>query len=311
MSARPNPEKTEAKRRKVTTMTIQAMKRRGEPITMVTAYDFPSARAAEAAEMDVVLVGDSVAMVVLGHESTLAVTMDEMLHHARAVRRGASTPLLVGDLPFMSYQASVAEAVRNAGRYLQEAGMDAVKLEGGQPVAETVGAIVTAGIPVMGHVGLTPQSVNTLGGYRVQGKSCDSARQLVRDALALERAGCFAVVLEGVPARLAGFISDRLSIPTIGIGAGPAVGGQVLVFHDLVGWYDDLAPRFVKRYDALGARATDALRSFRREVRERAFPGPEHSYSMADEEWAAFVASEGRQGERGDLPGLAVEVVDA
>jgi 3-methyl-2-oxobutanoate hydroxymethyltransferase len=268
-----------------TVLSLGRKYRRGRKVTMATAYDYPSARQVDAAGIDAILVGDSLAMVVLGHENTLTVTMDEMLHHARAVKRGAKRALLVGDLPFMSYQAEVTEAVRNAGRFLQEAGMDAVKLEGGERVVPQVRAISEAGIPVMGHLGLTPQSVNALGGWRVQGRSRAAARTLLSDARALERAGCFAIVLESVPARLAETITDRLGIPTIGIGAGPGTSGQVLVYHDVLGLYDGLSPRFVKRYADLGERAHAALRDFRREVEAGDFPTEEHSYEMKDEVW--------------------------
>lgn len=289
MSARPPAESpTSAGRSKTTVLTFADKRQRGEAITMVTAYDYPGARAADEAGIDAILVGDSLAMVVLGHPNTLSVTMDEMLHHARAVRRGAQRALLVGDLPFMSYQTSVTDAVRNAGRYVQEAGMDAVKLEGGRAFAETVRAVVRAGIPVQGHIGLTPQSVNVLGGFRVQGRDAVGARILLEDALALEDAGCFSVVLESVPHRLASFITERLRIPTIGIGAGRGTTGQVLVFHDLLGLYDRLSPRFAKRYAELGTATTDALRAYRGEVEERIFPGPEHSYGMPEEQWEEF-----------------------
>jgi 3-methyl-2-oxobutanoate hydroxymethyltransferase len=282
MSARPDGSAA-----RTTVLTFADKRRRGEPITMVTAYDFPTAQAADAAGVDSILVGDSLAMVVLGHPTTLAVTMDEMLHHARAVARGAKRPLLVGDLPFMSYQADVADAVRNAGRYLQEASMDAVKLEGGRAFAKTAAAIVRAGIPVQGHVGLTPQSVNVMGGFKVQGKTAEAARGILEDALALEDAGCFSIVLEGVPDRIAGDITERLRVPTIGIGAGGGTSGQVLVIHDLVG-ITPRAPRFVKRYGAVGAAMTEAIRAFHDEVVSRAFPGPEHAYPIDDDEYAAF-----------------------
>jgi 3-methyl-2-oxobutanoate hydroxymethyltransferase len=243
--------------------------------------------------VDGILVGDSLAMVVLGHPNTLSVTMDEMLHHARAVARGAQRPLLIGDMPFLSYQADEAEAVRNAGRFLQ-AGMDAVKLEGGRPVAPTVAALVRAGIPVQGHVGLTPQSIHALGGWKVQGRTADAARALLEDALALEDAGCFSIVLESVPDRLAAYLTDRLSIPTIGIGAGAGTSGQVLVAHDLLGLFDRFTPKFVKRYAELGAAMREAFAAYRADVAARAFPGPEHSYSMTDEEWDAFLAAVGK-----------------
>src|SRR5688572_5659442 len=231
MSTGPSP----AAPRKTTAVTLREKRERREPISMVTAYDFPTARLADEAGFDAILVGDSLAMVVLGHPDTLAVTMDEMLHHARAVRRGAERALLIGDMPFMSYQADEDDALRNAGRFLKEAGMEAVKLEGGRPVAAVVRRIVRAGIPVQGHIGLTPQSVNALGGWKVQGRTAAAARTLLEDALALEDAGCFSLVLESVPDRVAALITDRLHIPTIGIGAGPGTSGQVLVVHDVLG----------------------------------------------------------------------------
>jgi 3-methyl-2-oxobutanoate hydroxymethyltransferase len=275
---------------KSTVLTFRDKRGRGEPIVMVTAYDYPTARAADEAGVDAILVGDSLAMVVLGHPNTLSVTMDEMLHHARAVARGAQRPLLVGDLPFMSYQADEAEAVRNAGRFLQ-AGMDAVKLEGGRALASTAAAIVRAGIPVQGHVGLTPQSIHALGGWKVQGRTAEAARELLEDALALEGAGCFSIVLESVPDRLAAYVTERLSIPTIGIGAGAGTSGQVLVAHDLLGLFDRFTPKFVKRYAELGPAMREAFAAYRREVQEKSFPGAEHSYSMTDTEWDAFLAS--------------------
>lgn len=285
-------------RPKTTVLTLAEKHRRREPITMLTAYDFPTARAADEAGIDAILVGDSLAMVVLGHPNTLAVTMDEMLHHARAVSRGARGALLIGDMPFMSYQADPTDAVRNAGRFLQEAGMDAVKLEGGRRYADTARAIVTAGIPVNGHIGLMPQSVNALGGFRVQGRTAESARALLDDALALEDAGCFALVLESVPDRLAAHITERLRIPTIGIGAGPATSGQVLVTHDLLGLYEGTSPKFAKRYAELGDATRAALQAYRGEVEARTFPGREHSYAMPDAEWAAFLAHERAPAER-------------
>jgi 3-methyl-2-oxobutanoate hydroxymethyltransferase len=287
---------------KVTVTTLRQKHERREPITMVTAYDFPSARIADEAGLDAILVGDSLAMVVLGQPDTLAVTMEEMLHHARAVRRGASRALLIGDMPFMSYQADEAEALRNAGRFLKEAGMEAVKLEGGRSVAPAVRRIVRAGIPVQGHVGLTPQSVNALGGWKVQGRTAAAARSILEDALALEDAGCFSLVLESVPDRVAAHISERLSIPTVGIGAGPGTGGQVLVLHDLLGLFDRFTPRFVKRYAELGEAARQALAAFRADVQAGAFPGAEHSYSIDDEEWRAFLESIGEQLPRAPAP---------
>lgn len=282
---------TEAAPRKVTVRTLARKKRRGEPIVMLTAYDYPGAQAAEAAGVDVILVGDSLGMVVLGYENTLPVTMQDMLHHCKAVSRGARRPLLVGDMPFMSYQASVAEAVRNAGRFLQEAGMDAVKLEGGRERLETVRAILSAGIPVMGHIGLTPQSVSQLGGFRRQGRSARAARRLLEDALALQEAGCFSLVLESVPAQLAGHISARLEIPTIGIGAGAGCDGQVLVYHDILGMFDRFVPSFVRPYADLHTEIQRALQAYVVEVRQRAFPTEEHAFEMSPEAWQEFLAS--------------------
>jgi len=277
-----------AVRPKTTVLTLQAKRDRGEPITMLTAYDYPTARMVDEAGVDAILVGDSLAMVILGHPNTLAVTMDEMLHHARAVHRGAHHALLIGDMPFMTYQATVVDAVRNAGRFVQEAGMDAVKLEGGRPMADTARAVIRAGIPVQGHIGLTPQSVNVLGGYRVQGRTAGAAVALVDDALALEDAGCFSIVLESVPAPVAAHISGRLRIPTIGIGAGAGTGGQVLVTHDLLGLFDDFRPKFVKRYAELRGQIDAALREYVAEVRAGAFPEDAHTYPMPEAELAAF-----------------------
>ncbi len=275
-----------ANRKKVTVRTLRAKKRRGEPITMLTAYDYPSALAVDNAGTDIILVGDSLGMVVLGYETTLPVTMDDMLHHCKAVARGAKYALLVGDMPFMSYQVSVEEAVRNAGHFLQEANMDAVKLEGGRERVETIRAIVSAGIPVMGHIGLTPQSVHQMGGFRAQGKTAAAAKRLVEDALILQDAGVFSLVLESVPGRLAALISEKLEIPTIGIGAGVGCDGQVLVFHDLLGLFDRFTPRFVKQYAHLHATIAEALRAYNDDVRNRRFPAEEHTVEMKEEEWA-------------------------
>jgi 3-methyl-2-oxobutanoate hydroxymethyltransferase len=283
---------------KTTTLTFHEKYRRGEPITMLTAYDFPTARALDESGIDAILVGDSLAMVVLGHPNTLSVTMDEMLHHARAVSRGAKRALLIGDMPFLSYQADRAEAVRNAGRFLQEAGMNAVKLEGGRTLAPTVAAIVQAGIPVLGHIGLTPQSSNALGGFRVQGRTAEAAAALVEDALALQQAGCFAIVVESVPGRVAQHLTKQLSIPTIGIGAGAGVSGQVLVTHDLLGLYDDFTPKFVRRYADLSTAMRTAFAAFRADVEARAFPARENTYAMADEQWQAFQRWARGQGQR-------------
>jgi 3-methyl-2-oxobutanoate hydroxymethyltransferase len=277
-----------AARKKVTTLTLRQKKERGEPITMLTAYDYPSARAIDQAGLDAILVGDSLGMVVLGYENTLPVTMQDMLHHARAVSRGAHSALLIGDMPFMSYHVSVEQAVRNAGRFLQEAGMDAVKLEGGRERVEAVRAITGAGIPVMGHLGLTPQSVHQQGGYHAQGKTASAAQSLIEDALALEAAGGFGLVLESVPARLAELISKRLTIPTIGIGAGSSCDGQVLVTHDLLGLFDRFTPRFVKKYADLHGVMQHAFAEFIEDVETRRFPSAEHTIEMTDEEWESL-----------------------
>jgi 3-methyl-2-oxobutanoate hydroxymethyltransferase len=285
---------TAAQRRKVTTLTFRQKKERSEPITMLTAYDYPTALALDRAGIDSILVGDSLAMVVLGYESTLPVTMEEMLHHARAVARGAKSALLIGDMPFMSYQVSAEEALRNAGRFLQYGGMDAVKLEGGRERADTVRAITAAGIPVMGHLGLTPQSVHQLGGFRAQGKTAAAAKRLIEDAQALEQAGCFSLVLESVPARLAEFVSRKLAIPTIGIGAGPGCDGQVLVTHDLLGLFDRFTPKFVKKYADFHAQMGAAFAEFIDEVETKRFPAREHTVEMDDAEWDALQREAGR-----------------
>lgn len=267
--------------------TVPGVRKRkgGKRLTMVTAYGFDHAKLVDAAGVDMILVGDSVANVVLGHESTLPVTMDQMVYHTAAVRRGTERALIVGDMPFLSYTVSEAEAVRNAGRFLKEAGADAIKLEGGDEVKDTVRAIVRAGIPVMGHLGLTPQTVSMLGGYRVQGRSALQARSIVDAASALEDAGVFAVVLECVPNDVAREVTERLEVPTIGIGAGPHCDGQVLVFHDLLGLSrGGHSPRFVKRYAELGDAAVNALQSFVTEVQSGTFPAPEHCFAMSEGE---------------------------
>jgi 3-methyl-2-oxobutanoate hydroxymethyltransferase len=279
-------------RPKVTTHTFRQKKERGEPITMLTAYDYPTALALDQAGIDAILVGDSLGMVVLGYENTLPVTMDEMLHHSRAVSRGAKAALLVGDLPFMSYQVSMEDAVRNAGRFLQNGGMDAVKLEGGRERAAAVRAIVGAGIPVMGHLGLTPQSIHQLGGFRAQGKTAAAAQQLLADARLLEEAGCFSLVLESVPAQLAAYISKQLTIPTIGIGAGAGCDGQVLVTHDLLGLFERFTPKFVKKYANLNAEMKTAFAEYIAEVQSSQFPAAEQTLSMDEAEWAEFLGRE-------------------
>jgi 3-methyl-2-oxobutanoate hydroxymethyltransferase len=281
-------------RKKVTLRFIQAMKKRHEPISMLTAYDYPTALIMDQAGIDIILVGDSLGMVVLGYDSTLPVTMDDMIHHCKAVSRGAKYALLVGDMPFMSYQASTSEAVRNAGRFLQESGMNAVKLEGGIERAETIKAIVNAGIPVMGHLGLTPQSVHKLGGYRPQGKDAEAAYKLLEDAQILEEAGCFSLVLESIPGRLAELVSQHLEIPTLGIGAGVGCDGQVLVTHDLLGLFERFTPRFVKRYANLAEEMKKAFGEYIQEVKGKTFPGTEHTVEMSEEEWECLIEKLGQ-----------------
>ena len=298
MSTEPRvPDAPPSGRRPVTIPQLAEMKRRGEPIVMVTAYDFPSAQVAEEAGVDLVLVGDTAAMTVLGYDSTVPVSMDEMVMLASAVRRGAHTPLVIGDLPFGSYQGSDEQAVQSAIRYLKEAGCDAVKLE----MAGVSGAvadksesvararsIVAAGIPVMGHVGLTPQSASALGGYRTQGRTMQQAVQVADDALALQDAGCFAIVFEAVPAAVTEVIMDRMRVPVIGIGAGASTDGQVLVFHDLLGLYEGHTPRFVKRFAEVKREMVEGVRAYADEVRERRFPAAEHTYAIDPEELERF-----------------------
>jgi 3-methyl-2-oxobutanoate hydroxymethyltransferase len=277
-----------APRPKVTAPALIDMKRRGDRITIVTAYDHAMARLADEAGVEAMLVGDSVGTVLLGYESTLPVTMEEMLHHVKAVSRAKPSAMVIGDLPFMSYQVSDEQAIANAGRMVQEGGADAVKLEGGERVATAVERIVAAGIPVMGHLGLTPQSATMLGGFKAQGRTAEKAVRLYEDALALEAAGCFAIVLEAVPAPVASRITDALSVPTIGIGAGAGTDGQVLVWHDLLGLYEGHAPRFVKQYADLAEAIKTAVGAYVEEVRERRFPEEQHTYSMPEEELALF-----------------------
>ena len=262
----------------VTVRDIRAYKERGERFAMLTAYDALSARLLDEAGIPLILVGDTLGMVMLGHDSTVPVTMDEMLHHTAAVRRGTSNCFVVGDMPFMSYQASIEDGMRNAGRFLKEAGANAVKLEGGGRTVDLVSKLTESGIPVMGHLGLTPQSVNQLSGYRVQGRNDEQALRIIQDAKALEAAGAFALVLEAVPSALAAEVTGSLDIPTIGIGAGPDCDGQVLVWHDFLGITEGKAPKFVKRYASLGAEIKEAAAAFAAEVAGRTYPGPEHSY---------------------------------
>lgn len=278
-----------SKRKKVTLNALRQKKARREAIIMLTSYDFFTAQAVDQAGIDIILVGDSLGMVVLGYENTLPVTMEDMLHHAKAVARGTQYALLVGDMPFMSYQVSTSEAVRNAGRFLQETGMDGVKLEGGRERVEAIRAITQAGIPVMGHLGLTPQSVHQFGGFRPQARQSGPAQRLVEDALVLQDAGCFSLVLESIPAQLAGLVSQKLDIPTIGIGAGPACNGQVLVIHDLLGLFDRFTPRFAKQYARVYETMQQAILAYKEEVEQGIFPAIEHSVDMAEDEWQALL----------------------
>jgi 3-methyl-2-oxobutanoate hydroxymethyltransferase len=278
MSTRPT------QRPAITLTKLAEKKALGEPIAMVTAYDYPSAQVAEEAGVDVVLVGDSGAMTVLGYPSTVPVTLDELLMLASAVRRGLSTPLLVGDMPFGSYEVSNEQAIANAQRFIKEAGCDAVKLERGGTSIERARAIVAAGIPVMGHVGLTPQTATALGGYRSQGRTAERGLEVMHDAIGLEEAGCFAVVFEAIPAALTELIMPRMHIPVIGIGAGPATDGQVLVFHDLLGIYDGHAARFVKRYANVREAMIEGVKTFAEDVRSRRYPEAEHGYTIAPDE---------------------------
>ena len=268
---------------KNTTVSLLEKKAKGEKIAMLTVYDYSTAKLMDSCGIDVLLVGDSLGMVMLGYDSTLPVTMDDMIHHAKAVARGCEAALVVADMPFMSYQVSVAEAVANAGRLIKETGANAVKLEGGEDVCPQIEAITRASIPVMGHLGLTPQSINALGGFKVQGKDRDRARQLVEDAQTLERAGVFAIVLECVPAGLAALITRLLRIPTIGIGAGADCDGQVLVYQDMLALYPGNIPKFVKRYADAGSAMKDAFRSYIEETESGLFPAAEHTFKIDDE----------------------------
>jgi 3-methyl-2-oxobutanoate hydroxymethyltransferase len=271
-------------RKKVTIADLKQKKATGQKITMMTAYDYPTANLVDQAGIDTVLVGDSLGMVVLGYESTVPVTMDEMIHHCKAVCKAAKYSFVIGDMPFMSYQISVERAIENAGRFIKEAGCESVKLEGGSEMAPVVKAIVDAGIPVCAHIGLTPQTATKLSGFKVQGKDAESARALKESAKALEEAGAFMIVMECIPDVLAAKISKELTIPTIGIGAGRDCDGQVLVYHDLVGLFERFTPRFVKQYINLSPKIREALVQFREEVEAGTFPGPEHSFAMKEEE---------------------------
>ena len=271
-------------RRKVTISDLMSKKEKGEKITMLTAYDYPTAQMVEKAGIDVILIGDSLGMVVLGYASTVPVSMEEMIHHTKAVTRGTEYAFVIGDMPFMSYQTGIYKAIENAGRFMKEADCDAVKLEGGSEVAPIVEAIVTAGVPVCGHIGLTPQTATQLSGFKVQGKDAEGAKNLIESAKDLEEAGAFMIVMECIPDVLASRITRELSIPTVGIGAGRDCDGQVLVYHDVVGLFERFTPKFVKQYIKLGPMVIDALKEYKREVEEGLFPGEEHAFKMSKEE---------------------------
>ena len=268
---------------KKTVATFKSAKENGEKLTMLTAYDYSTAKLIDEAGVDSILVGDSLGMVMLGYEDTVSVTMEDMLHHTKAVTRGAKNALVVADMPFMSYQTSVYDAVVNAGRLLKEGRAQAVKLEGGQEFCEHISAIVKASIPVVAHIGMTPQSINAYGGFKVQGKSAEAANKIIEDAKAVEAAGAFAVVLECVPAKLAEIISKTVSIPTIGIGAGAGCDGQVLVYQDMLGMYSDFTPKFVKKYCSLGETMTEAFKGYIEDVKNGSFPEEKHTFTIADD----------------------------
>lgn len=268
---------------KVTVKDVQKAKDEGRKLVMVTAYDYPFGLLADQAGVDIVLVGDSLGMVVMGLDGTVEVTMDHMIHHTRAVIRGCKGPLVVGDMPFMSYNTSIREAIINAGRLMKEGGCDVIKLEGGVDFAPTVEAIVKAGIPVMGHIGLTPQTASALGGFKMQGRDSAAAKQIIADARALESAGAFSMILEAVPAPLGKLVAEAVSVPVIGIGAGVDVDGQVLVTHDMLGLFDKFVPKFVKQYCQIRTTIKDAMSAYKKDVQEGAFPGPEHSFKMPEE----------------------------
>ena len=268
---------------KVTILDVKKAKEEGRKLVMMTAYDYPFGLLADEAGVDIVLVGDSLGMVVMGLDGTVAVTMEHMIHHIKAVVRGCKGPLIVGDMPFMSYNISVEEAVRNAGRLMKEGGCDVVKLEGGVDFAPTVEAIVKAGIPVQGHIGLTPQTASALGGFKMQGKDVAAARRIIEDAKALEKAGVFSMILEAVPAPLGKLVAEAVNVPVIGIGAGVDVDGQVLVTHDMVGLFDKFIPKFVKQYTKIRPIILEALNEYKKEVQEASFPAPEHSFKMPEE----------------------------
>jgi len=269
--------------RKVTIMDVRKAKEEGRKLVMCTAYDYPFGLLADEAGVDIVLVGDSLGMVVMGLEGTVEVTMEHMIHHIKAVMRGCKGPLVVGDMPFMSYNTSIRDAIINAGRLLKEGGCDVVKLEGGVDFAPTVDAIVKAGIPVQGHIGLTPQTASALGGFKMQGRDAVAAKKIFDDARALEQAGVFSIILEAVPAPLGELLSESVGVPVIGIGAGPHVDGQVLVTHDMIGLFDKFVPKFVKQYTKIRETILEAMNGYKQDVQEGAFPGPEHSFKMPEE----------------------------
>jgi len=270
-------------RPKVTILDIQAAKADKRKLVMMTAYDYPFGLMADEAEVDIVLVGDSLGMVVMGLQGTVAVTMEHMIHHTQAVMRGCKSALVVGDMPFMSYNTSIREAIINAGRLMKEGGCDVVKLEGGTYFAPTVEAIVKAGIPVMGHIGLTPQTASALGGFKMQGRDAAAAKQIIDDAKALQEAGAFSIILEAVPAPLGKLVAESVKVPVIGIGAGPDVDGQVLVTHDMIGLFDKFVPKFVKQYTKIRPVILEAIKAYRQEVLEVKFPAPEHSFKMPED----------------------------
>lgn len=268
---------------KVSVLDVMQAKKDGRKLVMMTAYDYPFGLLADEAGVDIVLIGDSLGMVVMGLEGTVEVTMEHMIHHTRAVVRGCKNPLIIGDMPFMSYNISIHNAIRNAGRMMKEGGCDAIKLEGGVDFAPTVEAIVKAGIPVQGHIGLTPQTASALGGFKMQGRDAAAARQIIADARALEKAGVFSMILEAVPAPLGELVADAVSVPVIGIGAGPEVDGQVLVTHDMIGLFDRFVPKFVKQYVNIKPIILDALRAYKNEVQKAKFPAAEHSFKMPED----------------------------
>ena len=268
---------------KVTILDVQQAKKEGRKLVMCTAYDYPFGLMADEAGMDMVLVGDSLGMVVMGLEGTVEVTMEHMIHHIKAVVRGCKGPLIVGDMPFMSYNTSVREAIQNAGRLMKEGGCDAIKLEGGVDFALTIQAIVKAGIPVQGHIGLTPQTASALGGFKMQGRDALAAKRIIEDAKALEGAGVFSMILEAVPAPLGQLVAEAVKVPVIGIGAGPDVDGQVLVTYDMIGLFDKFVPKFVKQYTQIRKTVLEALKEYKEDVVAVTFPGPEHSFKMPDE----------------------------